>query len=312
MKKSLQLFLVLMISFFLVDRFVYSVIKNTEKKVYTGQAVGKVNHFFSVKDSANVLVFGSSRANHHVDIKLIDSASFNMGVNGTRLGYAAALISTLKKKDQTVLVHLDPNMLFDPNYKGEDILSLLNWSSSSDSIKSFIYDFFPEEINISNFIKCYTYNGKVLGIIKNRLRPGYNLSNYYGFDPIYPTDNQKVIFKKILKKTKEEEFKLDIKSNDVNPLIDQFLKKIINKCISNNSKLIFFTSPTCKKLTKRLRTSTKSYFKSIDAIYLDYSEDFNQIEINTNYWKDLTHMSHEGAAEFSKKLLVDIYDLKKD
>ncbi|TYA71877.1 hypothetical protein [Seonamhaeicola marinus] len=257
-----------------------------------------------MKDSVNLLVFGSSRANHHINTELIDSLSFNMGVNGTRLGYSSVLISTLKKKNQTILVHVDPNILFSENYEAKDILSLKNWAPRIESIENNIYELYPQDINISYFLKSYLYNGKVLGIIKNYFKPGYDVTKYYGYDPIHPTDEQRQIFEKILSKTNKEALTLDLKSEEVNPLMDKFIRNIKKKCYNNKSRLLFFTSPTCKILSNDLKVKAEKYFKLNDINYKDYSTYIDTG--NLEYWKDLTHMSHKGASMFSKKLLEDI------
>ena len=112
MKKSLQLFLMFLVLFFIADRLIYLGLKTIDKKVFTGQSVGKVNQFLSLKDSVKLLVFGSSRANHSINNLLLDSSSYNIGVDATKTAYATALISSLNKKGQSIIVHIDQNTIF--------------------------------------------------------------------------------------------------------------------------------------------------------------------------------------------------------
>jgi hypothetical protein len=303
MKKSIKLFLLLILLFFAADRLVYSGIRSLDNKVFTGQS-GKVNQFLSLKDSVNLLVFGSSRALHHLDPKVLDTLSYNMGVDATRIGYSAALISSLNKKEQIILVHIDPSTIYNSEYNGDDILGLLNMAERNENISNFISEVFPEEIYLSKIFNCYVYNGKVLGLLKNYLLTSYNYKDYSGYDPITPSQEQKQIFKKLIDKTNFSEFKYNSISNLPNPLVDKFISKIKEKCQTNKSKLVFFTSPSLKKNEDNLRLKTKEYFKTKGILYYDYSE-FIDIT-NLDNWKDFTHLSEKGANVFSKEMRLKL------
>lgn len=304
MKKSIKLFLILCLMFFLTDRLVYSGLKRIDKKVFTGQNGGKVNQFLSLKDSVNLLVFGSSRAVHHLDTKSLDTLSYNIGVDGTRIGFSATLISSLNKKNQTILVHIDPSAIYNSEYNGDDILGLLNVARRNEDVSDFISDFYPEEIYLTKIFNCYVYNGKVLGLLKNYLVPKYNYKNYYGYEPIIPSPEQKQIFQKLIDKTDFSEFKYNSISNHPNHLVDKFISKIKEKCQENKSKLIFFTSPTLKKNEDKLLLKTKEYFNTKEITYYDYSK-FIDITDKDN-WKDFTHLSNKGASLFTKEFQLII------
>lgn len=301
MKKSIKLLSILVLVFFITDRLVAFGLKQLDKKVLTGQSVGKVNHFIAKKDSVNLLVFGSSRANHHVDNKLLNSSSFNAGSDGSKIGYSALLISTLKKKNQNIFVHIDHDKIYSSNYEGKDILGLINLINRNDDIRKNISDFFPEEIIISKLFNTYLYNGKVLGMVKNYFVPNYDQNNYTGYDPLYPSEEQKLIFQKLVKENKfpsfkDKEFDLD----KPNPLVNDFIDLISNICKQNNSNLIFFTSPNLKLVDDNYRIKTKSYFFSKGLNYYDYSDLIDASDISC--WKDFTHLSHKGALKLTNEL----------
>ncbi len=301
MKNSIKLLSILVLVFFVTDRFVAFGLKQLDKKVLTGQSVGKVNHFLAKKDSVNLLVFGSSRANHHVDNMLLNSSSFNAGSDGSKIGYSALLISTLKKKNQNIFVHIDHDNIYSSNYDGKDILGLKNLISRNDDIRKNISDLFPEEIIISKLFNTYSYNGKVLGMFKNYFVPNYNQNDYIGYDPLYPSEEQKLIFKKLVKDNKfptfsDKEFDL----NKPNPLVDDFINLIKNTCEKNDSNLIFFTSPNLKLIDDNYKIQTKSYFDSKGLKYYDYSDLIDASDLSC--WKDFTHMSHKGAIKLTNEL----------
>lgn len=306
MKKSIKLFLILVLLFFVTDRLVYIGIRSLDEKVFSGQSGGKVNHFLSLKDSVNLLVFGSSRAFHHVDTKALDSLSYNMGADGTRIGYSAALISSLDKQNQTILVHIDPVSIYNPEYVGKDILGLLNIARRNENVNDFLFEVYPDEVFLSKIFNSYVYNGKILGLLKNYLSPKYNHEFYSGYEPIVPTEEQKQIFKKLINKTDFTKFVNTATDTVPNPMVDKFIAIIKNKCLENNSKLVFFTSPTLKKNDDVLLRNVKEYFDSKDVVYFDFSQ---LIDISdTDNWKDFTHLSGKGASIFTKELQLAILD----
>ncbi|MDO5980490.1 hypothetical protein [Flavivirga spongiicola] len=305
MKKIIKLILILAIVFFITDRVVYLAIKTFDKKVFTGQSVGKVNQFLLLKDSVDLLVFGSSRANHHLDNRLLDSSSYNMGVDGTKIGYSAALIATLNKKRQNIFIHIDPDMLFDSEYKGDDISILLNLIKRNKKIDEFIFDFLPQENYLSKIFNCYAYNGKVLGIARNYIAPTYDFNNYNGYDPLYPSKEQAKIFKELKEKDSLHGFHNDSFNSSPNQLTNELINRIIIKCEENNSRLVFFTSPTLIKHKNKVKFNIREYFRGKEVKYYDFSDILDNENIGN--WKDFTHLSEKGARIFSNQFKDAFY-----
>ncbi|NAS30176.1 hypothetical protein GTQ40_04260 [Flavobacteriaceae bacterium R38] len=309
MKKSILLFIALLVSFFTIDRLVYLVINQFSSRVYTGQSIGKINHFLEVKDSVDLIIFGNSRALHHVNTNLFNTNAYNIGVDGTKLAYTGALLSTLEKKDQTLLIHVDHSKLLDLNYNGDDCLGLNHLIDDYDEIKKFIAPFFLSEIVISELIKSYRFNGKVPGIFKNYFMPSYEYRNYTGYDPIYPSVAQKEIFENLLLTEKEDRININInKPLEINPLINKIIDHIINKSQENDSKIIFFTSPSLNKVDQEVKDKIEDFFLSKGVDYIDYIDFFE--EFNKDYWKDFTHLSAKGADLFTEELKGKINQIK--
>ncbi|WP_340063266.1 hypothetical protein [Ascidiimonas aurantiaca] len=305
MKKSLTLSFILIISYLLVDRLTYGLLKQVDKRVFTGQITGKVNQFLTLKDSVNTLVFGSSRANHHIDVSIFDSTAYNMGVDGTKLAYAAALVETLKKKGQNILVHVDQLRMFNnkDEYTGKDCLSLINLAEDYEEIYSVIYELYPEELRILWFSKSYMYNGKALGFLKNYWKPSYDYQKYNGYDPLIPTGEQEKIFAGLMENKGPDRMGYD-STLELNPVVEKMILRIQKKCEENNNMLIFFTSPTLNHINPDLQEATTQFFKEKGILYLDYTHLFE--EFNPKLWKDFTHMSAFGAETFTRRLKHDV------
>jgi hypothetical protein len=309
MRDSIRLFIILVLLFFAADRLVYTLIRQIDENVFTGQSGGKVNQFLSLKDSVTTLVFGSSRALHHVDTKQIDSNSYNIGVDGTRIGYSAALISSLHKKEQNILVHIDPSAIYNIDYNADDMLGLLNVAKRNKEIGDFIKEIYPKEIYLSKIFNCYVYNGKILGLVKNYFVKSNYSNDYYGYDPIVPSKEQKEIFKKLIAKTDFDTFEYQNIYEYPNPLVEKLIISIQEKCKENNSNLIFFTSPSLQKNPEYLKAKTKDFFNSKGIRYYDFSEFIDML--NLDHWKDFTHLSEEGAKLFSKELNIVLKENNK-
>ena len=304
MKKSIQLILMIIAISFGIDKLVYFSLNAVSDKVLSGQAIGKLNHYLQKKDSVDLIVYGTSRANHHIDVSQLSESSFNMGMDGTAIAYSSTLIKLLpREKAQFVIWHIDPKKVFDTEYNPDDILGLNTKYHRDKTIK--------QEINKANqanplqtFYWSIDYNGKAFGILKNLFSPSYDHSTYNGYDPINVSETQKEIFKNTLKIDKTENCP---ENYIINPLVKNYLEEVKLFCEKNNKTFIVITSPTYRPKCKEQYAKLKHVMKAMNITYYDYSSFF--VENNSfDYWKDLTHLSQIGAKQFSKALRDTLYN----
>ena len=197
--KTVILFLIIS---FALDKLIYLSISQIDKKVFSGAMIGKVNHYLSIKDMTDLIVFGSSRANHHINTSKM--GEFNMGMDGKDIAFNSTLIKLLPKNyKQTVVLHLDSESFFNENYDGRDIKTLKNLFYRSEIVNKEFKKLNQNEL-IATFYYTNLYNRTLLAVLKNYFFPKYDYKNYSGFDPLHPTNLQKKIFKKILKKKQQK------------------------------------------------------------------------------------------------------------
>lgn len=298
-KKTFKYFIKITVLFvvtsFIVDKLVYLSITKIEEKVFIGQTVGKVNHYLSLKDTTDLIVFGSSRANHHFNT--LNGVEFNMGMDGKKIAFQATLIKLLPKSyKQTVVLHIDPEYFFSENYDGSDTKTLKNLFHRNKIINKQLKKLNQDEL-ISNFYYTNLYNFKLIPILKNYLFPRYDYKNYSGFDPIYPNDFQKSVLKKILDK---KEMNTECQTNfKINKIYDVYIDEIISFCKENNKKLIVFTSPRYYDNCKEDNLIFTKIMNKKNINYYDFTNFFNDNN-DISYWKDLTHLSSLGAELFTK------------
>ena len=306
MLKSVKLIGIILVVLFVSDRAIYQLLKTLDKDIYTGLAVGKVNSFLKHKDAVDVLVFGSSRAAHHVDFTTLNTPYYNAGQDATKIGFASALMSTLKKRGQTILVHIDPDVLFAADYDGESDAQLLAFHAlKNNDIAGFFDSYFKEESTLGKISHSYAANGKILSIIKNSIAKGHDYTAQNGYEPLFPTEEQALTFQQILSKSSTDPNQVDEEmATKVNPRSEMFIDHIIQMAQKNESKLIFFTSPSLLKVDMNVKDRTKTFFKTKNIPYWDHGDFFKSL-VYTD-WKDETHLSDKGAKRYSKYLITEL------
>lgn len=311
-KKLLKIVILILLFSYGLDKILFFTLNKVSDKVMTGQAIGKLNQFLSKKDTADFLVFGNSRANHHIDVSLFSNNGFNVGVDGIGIAYNSTLINALPvDSEQLILVHLDTKNFFEADYDGADIKALKTKYKRDSIITQALKK--SDQISIlQQFYYSINYNGNSIGIIKNYLRPNYDYTTYNGYDPILVNKSEEAMRNTVLSKANNEEKCLD-DNLKINTLALEYLKSIksfIEK--SPNKTFLFVTSPIYNDVCNTDNDKLSEIMKELGLTYWDYSNLYKDSKDNS-YWKDATHMSKKGAEAFSKYLLnqYENSDLKK-
>ncbi|MBP1839451.1 hypothetical protein [Formosa algae] len=291
--------LVLVISF-VVDKAVFLILNKLSDKVYSGQSIGKLNQYLKVKDSVDFIVYGSSRANHNIDPSIISKYSFNIGMDGAKIAYSSVLIQLLPADNaQTILLHIDPNYAFKQNYDGGDVAALVSKYNRDKDIKREI-DKLGKNNSLQKFFWSLSYNGKVLGILKNYLNPKDDYARQLGYEPIVVTSMQREIFKNIINRGDVRDVESFCGTNyKMNDIYTRALSDIKMFCEANGKKLILFTSPKYEYPCTELNARFKAQIEDQGFVYYDLTNFFNDNN-KLDYWKDKTHLSHVGAQILSK------------
>lgn len=312
-KKLLKIVVLIVLISYVLDKIVFLSLNKISDKVFSGQAIGKLNHFLFQKDIADFVVFGSSRANHHLDVDKFSNNGFNMGVDGTGIAYSSTLINTLPKdKEQLILVHMDINNFFNDDYDGSDIRALKSKYHRDIEVTQSL-DRSGQISILQKFYYSMNYNGNAIGIIKNYFRPNYDYRNYNGYDPIPVSKSQEAMRDAVLLR---KENSTNIKCKDsliINKVGLSYLKSIKSFAEkSPNKTFLFVSSPTYNAICNNDNDKLCAIMQDLGLTYWDFSNLYKDRQDNT-YWKDATHMSQIGAEAFSLYLLqqYEKYYLKK-
>ena len=295
----LKLTLMVVLIAYALDKIVYFGLEELNKNVFTGQSGGKVNQFLKEKDDLDLIVFGSSRANHHIDNEKLSNKSFNIGMDGAKIASAATLLMTLpKNKEQIILFHLSPGYAYDSLYGGDDIQALSKLYNQNKVIKR-EFDNLNKTTFLKKFFWTISFNGSTLGLLKNYFYPKNDVKNYKGFDPITVTQQQKDIFKKLSAQSKKNE---PCPNNyHLNVVYKKYIDDINLFCKNNNKRLIIFTAPIYEDNCKEDDNALGLYLNQKKITYWNLTDIFKNNRSLEN-WRDNSHLSNKGADIFTDSI----------
>lgn len=274
------------------------------KNFYFNQQSGFQHHTTYAIDSTNaeILVFGSSRANHHYVSEEVEKASqsstYNVGREGQSIFYHYAVFKGVLARYKPKVVILDLlNSEFDFEQDSYDRLSeLLPYYKSHPSLQPILnYRSWFESFKMIS--KIYPYNSSLLTIaIGNTEFNKKRFVDYKGYQPLY------------------RQFSGSLNSNgngrEINKHLDtnkiNIYKAFINDCKSNNIKLYVVISPYLKEV-KESRSSqlAKQIAYSNNINFLNYSQD-SAFVFKPEFFDDEMHLNNTGAEFFTKKLIVNL------
>ena len=272
-------------------------------KLFNSQTSGnlyQLNYSFN-ECQEDLLIFGTSRALHHYDSRVLrDSLNlsvYNTGKDGNFIFYQTALLRSVLKRYTPKKIILDFSGTFEMKQKDYDgIASLLPLHSTNPEIS----DIINLKSNTESFkliSKIYPYNSLIGNIFIGNLEFNKNRKanlHYYGYQPIYR--NTKV---KLENLNKKETYVVDKTKL-------QIFEEFLILCKQNDIDLTVFYSPVyylydldfsielCKRLCNKH-----------EIPFYDYSKSNHFLE-NKKFFADKTHLNNIGATEFTNNVINKI------
>lgn len=286
-KYILKMVLILFISACFLD-FTYTKIYETSNSRNKVQAI--VN---GSKDSLDVLILGSSRANNHLvtsEFTKDNIKAFNYGMSGSTLEEAALLLQVILEKKwdvKNVLLEVDLNVNSESSSEGTRafFMPYLRNSTISNYYKT------SENFNQLYFIPFYryiTYETKigVREVFFSLIKKKTNSMQNGGF---YPLTN-------VGKNMSYDLSKYQPKAN-------KNYDKIKKTCKDYKINLVVITTPMCKN------TANRKYFKEVKKKYPEI-HNFENVVIDDKYFSSCGHMNVDGATIFTKEVIAFLKDSK--
>ena len=294
MKRFIVKILLLILLIFVVDRvggLFFSYCVDHSKGGYVGHY-----QYISNELDKEVLVFGSSRAIHHYDAKMIEDSlkmtCYNCGQdgNGAIFNYGQWLM--IRERYQPKLIIYDIFPEFDlqegDNHK---YLGWLKLSYSRNGIPE-IFDSVDSTERYKMLSKLYQYNYNPIQIIADYVHPIKKIDNY-GFRPL-PGEIDTLKIKK--RHVGDVKYVFD-------DLKISYLERLIHD--RDSSKIVFVLSPSWYGVDLRSMQPILDICHREDILLLDYANDPKYLYRDV-FFRDGLHLNEYGAREFTKDLISDL------
>ncbi|MDF4201838.1 hypothetical protein PXD56_02655 [Maribacter sp. SA7] len=247
------------------------------------------------KTNEDILVFGSSRANHHykpsVFKKKLNSSFYNTGRDGNFIFYQTAVLKSILKRYKPKLILYDFTGEFNINQTDYDRLSsLLPYYKNHSEIRN-IVNLRSQYEPVKNFSRIYPYNSTIGNIaIGNININGLRTKDKNGYVPLYGEWKEPLKMRDIIKFEKTDKNKINV------------FKDFLSLCKENGIAVMVIVSPV-------YYTYDKDYSLELcEEICNEYKIPFfnftkNQDFLESPYlFDDVSHLNDKGATLFSEKV----------
>lgn len=272
-----------------------------KSKARGGQTFKNEYLFNTCKD--DILILGSSRANHHylpcVITDSIGLTCYNAGEQGCGIipAYVRYRVVCEKKKPKLVLYEVTPRYDYFMDKNGySNYLGAIRQYADKNDIKKMYLDFSDNLEPLRLFSGMYRNNSSLIKNVKDILKPSPNNN---GYDPLYG-----VIHSKTKQKGKE------IKTvQEIDSLKLSYFERLVVETKADGVKLIFIVSPSYK-----YHGGIADYEPAIelsrryDIPMLNY-DSCEQFIGKDEYFQDNTHLNNSGALAYTKYIIPQIKTL---
>jgi hypothetical protein len=266
---------------------------------YYSQTSGKFYRTTAIVDrtTADVLIFGSSRAIHHYDSRVFESelgmSTFNAGSRGQDMIYTYAILKSALKRytPKLVILNIDTR-LFNLEGKFERLADLAPYYRSHEELRTIIERRSKFE-NVKLLSTVYQYNSTLLHIINYALFPQID---YDGFFPLKGV--------------------AEIKGVNLLPvngdlLVDNdylfYYQSFLDDCQKAGVQIIVTLSPSLIATAKEPQAMQVAMenAKTRNIPIMDYSQDQRFIN-HSEFYADTAHLNESGAQFFSRIFINDL------
>ncbi|HLO59607.1 MAG TPA: hypothetical protein VK179_12750 [Bacteroidales bacterium] len=256
--------------------------------------------------TADILVFGSSRANHHYVPGIFEDSLhmsfYNTGRDGNFLVFNYAVFLSVVKRytPKMVIFDINPDEFLENKIDNDRLSTLLPYISNHPEFSQILARKGPYE-KAKLLSSVYPYNSLLLTISqgnlnRNKLREGEEK----GYIPIKGSLATDVLPDTANPPTgKIDAYKVDM------------MREIITYCSKHGILLYLVTSPVYKVMNKNSNMDVlKESIQNTSTVLLDYSN-YPAFIKNPEFFKDKEHLNEPGSREFSALLAAEIKDAEK-
>lgn len=252
------------------------------------------NNYICNETENDILIFGSSRAIHHYNPKIISDSTgmscYNCGQdgNGIILNYGRYCMIRQRYTPKMIIYDITPG--FDI-FAGDDDHKYLKWLKAYYDREGIpeIFESVDKTERIKMMSNLYRYNSSFVQIVSDCIRP-LQSSGYNGYRPNYGEMDRMKISKK---QKSSEPVKYD-------SLKLAYMRKFVDIC--GDIKLIFVISPIWYGMDEETYLPIKNICREKGILFINFANNPKYIH-NYRYFIDGAHLNSVGADEFTKDFM---------
>lgn len=247
------------------------------------------------KTNENILILGSSRANHHYQPEIFEKKlgkpCYNTGRDGQYIFYQYAVLKAVLKRYAPEIIILDftEGELEKGQESYDGLSSLAPYYKGHPEIRSIVLLKGPFE-KYKQYSSIYPFSSLMLTIAAGNSGGNQNMDNdKKGYVPLYNELYQPIAFSVGKPTTTLDSIKVEA------------FTSFIEDCIKANLKLYIAYSPTFKKsIHENLSViKAKEIANKNNIAFFDYSKD-TAFTNNSKLFSDIDHLNDAGARFFSE------------
>ena len=252
--------------------------------------------YLSNECKSDILIFGSSRAQHHYNPKLIEDSlnlsTYNCGQDGcgiiTMYGRLLLLLDRYTPKVVVYDINGDYDVIQDDNTKY--IKSLLKFSKK-DAIRDYIIEIGPWSNKYKLMSNLWKYNFDFISFVESNIISD-DKDNYRGYTPLYGTyDGERIQFNK--------------NYDEWDSVKKKYMVRFINLCKTRGIQLIFMYSPYFTDSRPRsLQLITKLCMQEKIPLINHYTDCVDIM--NNSSFVDCCHLNKAGSDYYTRVVIEDI------
>ncbi len=244
------------------------------------------------KTDAEILIFGSSRANHHYVPEIFEDSLgmtfYNTGRDGNGIFYQQALLKSVLKRHKPKIIILDYRGEFNKlRTEYDQMSSILPYYRTHNEIRKTI-ELRGEFEKIKLLSEIYPFNSQILTIAMGNMEANKNRNpdnkGYVALETAWPP--------KLETYTSTKEYMVD--SNKVNAFRD-----FVSAARISGASVYVVYSPLYQKIARNQEAEVCKQICTEERIqFWDFSRDSYFLS-RQNLFYDVNHLNHTGAKIFS-------------
>ena len=255
-----------------------------------------------MKDEYDVLIMGSSQAQHHYVADLLaDSlhqSVYNAGMDGYGIIMMNGIYQMISERYSPKMIIYNVTPSFDCyRYTGDDnnkrYITPLKPYYSHPKVKSIVDGVSPFE-SVKMLSWLYRYNTSFLNIIKNHYKAGVEIPNH-GYEPLSGVMNY------------EPSSFYD--GGEIDTVKVKYLREFMGCVKERGTELIMVISPRYGATSSDTYSIVKDLCKEYNVTCLDHYTDSLFVE-NKDFYEDPMHLNHTGATLFTKIIINQLINIK--